>query len=130
MDLEVFLGSSIGKAVGSVVKGVTNAVKSVVKSDLGKAALAAAAIYFGGPMLAGATEGTAFGSTLFGSPALGPELWIRVLCQLQGYLVVQLSQFAPMSGTLASGSNSLLGGLTGGPGGNGILSKLRNKCFN
>jgi hypothetical protein len=46
-----FLGS-IGKAISGAVKGVTNAVKSVVKSDLGKAALAAAAIYFGGPMVA------------------------------------------------------------------------------
>jgi hypothetical protein len=41
-----FLGS-IGKAISGVFKGVTKAVKSVVKSDLGKAALAAAAIYFG-----------------------------------------------------------------------------------
>jgi hypothetical protein len=46
----------VGKAVSGVVGGVVNAVKSVAKSDLGKAALAAAAIYasgggaaFGGP---------------------------------------------------------------------------------
>jgi hypothetical protein len=73
MDLEVFFRCSIGKAVSGVVKGVTNAVKSVVKSDLGKASISSSCYaYFGGPMLAGATEGTAFGSTLFGlSPIHG-----------------------------------------------------------
>jgi hypothetical protein len=39
---------SIGKAVSGAVKGVTNAVKSVVKSDIGKIALTAAAVYYGG----------------------------------------------------------------------------------
>jgi len=54
----------VGKAVSGVVKGVTNAVKSVVKSDLGKLALMAAAVYFGGPMLFGETAaaGTAAGA--------------------------------------------------------------------
>jgi hypothetical protein len=113
-----FLGS-IGKAISGAVKGVTNAVKSVVKSDLGKAALAAAAIYFGGPMLAGATEGTAFGSTLFGSPIGGYGLEAMSTPGLFG----TAGQFAPMSGTLF-GSNSLLGGLTSKFGGSGILSSL------
>jgi hypothetical protein len=109
-----FLGS-IGKAISGAVKGVTNAVKSVVKSDLGKAALAAAAIYFGGPMLAGATSGTSFGSTLFGTAALGPELGGAATSGLFG----SAGAFAPMSGTIASGIGNLF---TGGPG--NILSKL------
>jgi hypothetical protein len=113
-----FLGS-IGKAISGAVKGVTNAVKSVVKSDLGKVALAAAAMYFGGPMLAGATEGTAFGSTLFGSPIGGYGLEAMSTPGLFG----TAGQFAPMSGTLF-GSNSLLGGLTSKFGGSGILSSL------
>jgi hypothetical protein len=115
-----FLGS-IGKAISGAVKGVTNAVKSVVKSDLGKAALAAAAIYFGGPMLAGATSGTSFGSSLFGVPMFGAE------AATSGFLGSG-GAFAPMSG-------SLLGGLTQGinqsalviylgGGGSGILSSL------
>ena len=39
---------SIVKSVGKAVKGVGKAVKNVAKSDLGKAALAAAAVYYGG----------------------------------------------------------------------------------
>jgi len=41
----------VGGAV-SAVKGVANVVKSVAKSPIGKLALTAAAVYFGGPMLA------------------------------------------------------------------------------
>ena len=72
---------SVSKAVKGVVKGVSSAAKGVVKavknvatSDFGKAALAAAALYFGGPMLVGkaATVGPgAYGTTatqgLFGT---------------------------------------------------------------
>jgi len=39
---------SIVKGVKKAVKGVTKGVKNVVKSDLGKTALAAAALYYGG----------------------------------------------------------------------------------
>ena len=48
---------SIGKGVKSAVKGVARGVKSVAKSDLGKAALAAAALYYGGPKVKGFFEG-------------------------------------------------------------------------
>jgi hypothetical protein len=47
-----FLGSIV-KAVTGVVKGVANVVKSIAKSPIGKMALTVAAVYFGGPMLAG-----------------------------------------------------------------------------
>jgi len=43
---------SIFKSVGKVVSSVANVVKSVAKSPIGKLALTAAAVYFGGPMLA------------------------------------------------------------------------------
>jgi hypothetical protein len=109
----------VGKAVSGVVKGVTNAVKSVVKSDLGKAALAAAAIYFGGPMLASATSGTSFGSALFGSPIGGFGLEAIATPGLFG----TAGQFAPLSGTLF-GSNSILSGLTGGGGIGNLVSKF------
>lgn len=105
---------SVGKAVSGAVKGVTNAVKSVVSSPLGKAALTVAAIYAtGGGALAG---GPGFGSagTLFGpGGALGGTSGI-----LGGINAVEGSafpgllgvggEFAPMSGTLASGISSLI----------------------
>jgi hypothetical protein len=115
-----FLGS-IGKAISGAVKGVTNAVKSVVKSDLGKAALAAAAIYFGGPMLASATSGTSLGSSLFGVPMFGAEAATSGILGSGGL-------FGPMSGSLLGGltqgiNQSALGSFLGG-GGSGILSSL------
>jgi hypothetical protein len=57
----------ITKAVTGAVKGVTKAVKKVASSDLGKIALAAAAIYAGG---GGFSPG---GFSMFGSPAFGAE---------------------------------------------------------
>jgi hypothetical protein len=115
-----FLGS-IGKAISGAVKGVTSAVKSVVKSDLGKAALAAAAIYFGGPMLASATSGTSLGSSLFGVPMFGAEAATSGILGSGGL-------FGPMSGSLLGGltqgiNQSALGSFLGG-GGSGILSSL------
>ena len=115
-----FLGS-IGKAISGVVKGVTNAVKSVVKSDLGKAALAAAAVYFGGPALAGALEGTAAGSSLFGVPMFGAEAATSGILGSGG-------AFGPMSGSLLGGltqgiNQSAFGSLLGGSG-SGILGSL------
>jgi hypothetical protein len=127
-------------AVKGVVKGVTGAVKSIVKSDIGKLALAAAAIYatgggalFGGPGFGSA--GTLFGTGgalgsggaasnfLFGSPVGGFGLEAVSTPGLFGVG----GNFAPMSGNLF-GSNSILSGLTsgfaGGGGGGGILSSL------
>ncbi len=95
--------SGAAKAVTGVVKGVTNAVKSVAKSDLGKAALAAAAIYFGAPYLSSAMAGTGFAGALpasqywFGS-ALAPGF---IGPPTAGVLGVGGS-FAPFSGTLAT----------------------------
>ena len=118
------LGSLVKGIVGgaaSAVKGVTNAVKSIVKSDLGKMALTAAAVYFGGPMLAGALEGTTAGSALFGVPMFGSE------AATAGFLGSG-GAFGPMSGSLLGGltqgfNQSALGSFLGG-GGNGILSSL------
>jgi hypothetical protein len=113
----IFKGAA--KAVSGVVKGVTSAVKSVASSPIGKAALAAAAIYFGGPMLASATSGTSFGSALFGSPIGGFGLEAIATPGLFG----TAGQFAPLSGTLF-GSNSILSGLTGGGGIGNLVSKF------
>jgi hypothetical protein len=116
----IFKGAA--KAVSSVVSGVTDAVKSVASNPIGKIALATAAAYFGGPMLAKATQGTSFGSVLFGSPIGGFGLEAISTPGLFGIG----GQFAPLSGTLF-GSNSLLSGLTSkfvGSGGSGILSNI------
>ena len=116
-----YLLGGIGRAISGAVKGVTNAVKSVVKSDLGKAALAAAAVYFGGPMLASATSGTSLGSSLFGVPMFGAEAATSGILGSGGL-------FGPMSGSLLGGitqgiNQSALGSFLGG-GGSGILSSL------
>jgi len=112
--------SGIGKAIGSVAKGVTNAVKSVASSPLGKAALAAAAIYAtGGGALFG---GPGFGSagTLFGpGGALGGAGGIfGGINAVEGSMFPGLlgvgGSFAPMQGTLLSGGvSSLLPSLSG-----------------
>ena len=115
----------VGKAVSGVVKGVTNAVKSVASSPIGKAALIAASIYFGGPALAGALEGTSAGATLFGVPTFGAEAATSGVLGIGG-------QFAPLTGSLLGPATqafnqSALGTFFGGIGtgsGNGILSSL------
>jgi hypothetical protein len=101
-----FLGDIV-KGAGKIVKGAVNAVKKVVKSDLGKAALAAAAIYatgggsfFGYTPFPGATPGFAasnlpFGETLFGGRDLMDAGLTKGIFGVGG-------QFAPFSGTLAS----------------------------
>ena len=58
---ELFVGG-IADAVEGAVKGVTSGVKKVLKSDLGKAALTAAAIYYA-PAMFGGTAGFGQGST-------------------------------------------------------------------
>ena len=131
-----FLGS-IGKAISGAVKGVTSAVKSVVKSPIGKAALAAAAIYatgggalFGGP-------GFASAGTLFGpGGALGGASGIFGAAPIAGTfgppsagLLGVGGSFAPFSGSLLSsvlspsgiirslGTNALISGAAGALGG-------------
>ena len=47
-----FLGG-IGDFVGDVFGGIGDVVESIAKSPIGKIAMTAAAVYFGGPMLAG-----------------------------------------------------------------------------
>jgi len=115
----------VTKAVSGVVKGAVNAVKSVASSPIGKAALTAAAIYFGGPALAGALEGTSAGSALFGVPGFGAEAATSGILGMGG-------QFAPLTGSLLgpatqafnqSALGSFLGGIGTG-GGSGILSSL------
>ncbi|MCA3064979.1 MAG: hypothetical protein ING61_16165 [Rhodocyclaceae bacterium] len=55
---------SVGNAVTKVFKTVTNTVKKVTKSKVGKALLAAAAIYFTGGLAAGSFAPSAVGAQL------------------------------------------------------------------
>jgi hypothetical protein len=89
--------SGIGKAISSVAKGVTNAVKSVVKSDLGKAALAAAAIY--------ATGGGAIWWTRIWKCR---NLYLVFLCGALGG-ASGIFGAAPIAGTFGPPSAGLLG---------------------
>ena len=112
----------LGSIVKKAVKGVTKAVKSVASSDLGKAALAGAALYYGGGgnlfglQRAGlATPGFAFSNlpgyaTLFGTAATGPTAFASPSARTPGLL----SKFLPSSfaGKAALGITAL-GGLTG-----------------
>jgi len=129
----IFKGAA--KAVSGVVKGVTNAVKSVVKSDLGKAALAAAAIYatgggsfFGYTPFAGATPGFSFaniGGQIFGTPtdyyglSGGSKGLLGNLGITSGFgadlLPKGISSLLPSTGSLVSGTlGGVLGGVLGG----------------
>jgi hypothetical protein len=104
----------VGKAVSGAVKGVTNAVKSVVKSDIGKLALAAAAIYatgggsfFGYTPFAGATPGFALSNLPGGSFLVGSSAGDAAAMGTKG-IIGQGGLFDLGAGTLFSGASSLL----------------------
>ena len=84
--------------LGSIVKKIGKAAKKVVKSDLGKAALAVAAIKFGGPLAAKAFPGT------FGSTATSP--FMRALGR---------GQFLGDTGIFSAGKTALFGSNAVGP---------------
>jgi hypothetical protein len=84
--------------LGSIVKKIGRAAKKVVKSDVGKAALAVAAIKFGGPLAAKAFPGT------FGSTATSP--FMRALGR---------GQFLGDTGIFSAGKTALFGSNAVGP---------------
>jgi hypothetical protein len=88
----------LGSFVKKAVKGVTGAVKSIAKSTVGKAALAAAAIRFGGPLAAKAFPGT------FGPAATSP--FMRALGR---------GKFLGDTGILSAGKTALFGSNAVGP---------------
>jgi hypothetical protein len=113
------LGSSFKKAV----KKVTGAVKDVVKSDLGKAALTAAAMYYapgfgikaqGGfaPFLQNAKIGA--GNFLFGSAATGPTPFSSPSASTPGIFSKALKGLTSKTGLAALGiaGTSVLAGLS------------------
>jgi hypothetical protein len=103
----------VTKAVKGVVKGVTKAVKKVASSDLGKIALAAAAIYAGGGGALFGGPGFASPGTLFGAGGtLGGSTGLLGTSAMYGPPSAGLlgvgGSFAPFSGSLFSGGISSL----------------------
>lgn len=105
---------SVGRAVSKVVKGVANVAKKVVKSPIGKALVAATAIYFGGAALMGAmgagggaagVAGAAAGGGLSGAAAGIGQAWSGLTGALSG------GGLGSMSGVFSGGSAA-----TGGAG--------------
>ena len=110
----------LGSIVKKAVKGVTKAVKSVASSDLGKAALAGAALYYGGggklPFFGqrAGLSGFSFSNlpgyaTLFGTAATGPTAFSSPSASTSGIL----SKFLPSSIGKAALGITAIGGLTG-----------------
>lgn len=117
----------IGKAVSGVVKGVTNAVKSVVKSDLGKAALAAAAIYASGGGFS--PQGFSFFGSQAGPGLLGSAGTFDLGSSYLGQSLLGVPGADTMLGGEGIGSQGFLGklGLTSGYGaGANILTGASN----
>jgi hypothetical protein len=103
----------VTKAVTGAVKGVTKAVKKVASSDLGKIALAAAAIYAGGGGALFGGPGFASPGTLFGAGgALGGSTGLLGTSVMYGPPSAGLlgvgGSFAPFSGSLFGGGISSL----------------------
>jgi len=95
-----------GYFLGKLVRKAKKAVKKVVKSPIGKAALAAAAIKFGGPLAAKFAPGT------FGSAAKSPFL-----------RAIGRGQFFGDTGIFSAGKTALFGS-QGVQGTSGLLGKL------
>jgi hypothetical protein len=118
----------VGKAVSGVVGGVVNAVKSVAKSDLGKAALAAAAIYASGGGF-GASGFSFLGDAATGSAGLlgsGGQFGLGQSYLGQNLLGTSVSGMDLVDGGAKQGILGQLG-ITGGYGsglGSGVLSNL------
>ena len=116
----------LGSIVKKAVKGVTNVVKDVVKSDLGKAALAGAALYYGGGgNLFGLQRAGMSGFRMANLPGIGglfsqsgaAPFSFRAaqdlgISQATGPFA-NLSRFLPKTALGRTGAIAAIGGLTG-----------------
>ena len=104
-----------GYFLGKIVRKAKRAVKKVVKSPLGKAALAAAAFKFGGPMLAKAFPSTFSGQGILGALGRGQFTGQGGLFQGIGGLFDKGKFLSPLvradggTGALSVGKLGLLG---------------------
>ena len=125
---------SVTKGVKSAVKGAASAVKDVASSDLGKAALTAAALYYGGggnlfglqrAGMSGFSLGNLPGASFFGKGSLNPLEALSVggdimqspfssaLSSIKGGGITDL--ITGKSGAALAIGGGLLGSLFGGP---------------
>ena len=107
---------SIVRSVKNVGKKVVKGVKDVAKSDLGKAALTAAALYYGGRMIPGIGGGQGGISSFFGKGSFNPFKMMGTTLPGQA-TEFTASPFAKFLGTNIGkasviGGASLLGGLS------------------
>jgi hypothetical protein len=113
----------VTKAVTGAVKGVTKAVKKIASSDLGKIALAAAAIYAGGGGFSpdGFSMFGSAGSSAGGLLGSGGQFGLG-----KSYLGQQLLGSAPLYDAVGGGTKGLLGkiGVTSGYGASIIPSGI------
>jgi hypothetical protein len=118
---KIFKG--VTKAVTGAVKGVTKAVKKIASSDLGKIALAAAAIYAGGGGFSpdGFSMFGSAGSSAGGLLGSGGQFGLG-----KSYLGQQLLGSAPLYDAVGGGTKGLLGkiGVTSGYGASIIPSGI------
>ena len=108
--------------LGSLVKKITKPIKKVIKSPIGKAALAGAAIYFGGggglPQFMGGKGAAGFGSNAFGALIKRGLLGAKTAAGERG--IVREGGLRGLLGKLTGGFGNLSGGqkafLLGGAG--------------
>ena len=107
--------------LGSLVKKITKPIKKVIKSPIGKAALAGAAIYFGG---GGGNPFTAAGRSSFGSNAFGSFLKDKILGSQIARGEKGITREGGLLGLLKSGFGNLSPGQKAFLGGGALLSAL------
>jgi hypothetical protein len=110
---------SIFKGVKKAVKGVGKGIGKLVKSDIGKAALAGAALYYGGGGFGRLPGGFKFGNipgvgTLFGTAATGPTPFGSPSASTPGIFSKALKGLTSKTGLAALGiaGTSVLAGLS------------------
>jgi hypothetical protein len=99
---------TVSKIVKSTVKGIGSAIKKVASSPIGRIALTAAAMYFGGPMVANFVGATA-------APAVTAGLTNTAIGLAQGKKFSQALKEGAIAGALVYGGQQLTSFVAGPP---------------
>ena len=100
VNVVVDAGKAIGGAVTDVAKAATGVVKSIANSNLGKAVLIAAAIYFGGAAIAGGYGSAAGGGSFF--TGMGTGVSSAATSLSSAWTSAMAGEFAQAGSTLGS----------------------------
>ena len=100
VNVVVDAGKAIGGAVTDVAKAATGVVKSIANSNLGKAVLIAAAIYFGGAALSGGFGASAGGGSFF--TGMGAGVSSAATSLSSAWTSAMAGEFAQAGSTLGS----------------------------